>query len=828
MRKSSNILDLPPYVDMEEKNPLFEKSLKEALIHHYDNNSYYKKFCEKKDFNPRKFRGNYSKIPYIQVNTFKSLEKELISVESKDIKTKVSSSATSGIPSKIFLDTETVKRQALAMAKVMSNFIGKEKKEFLILDIEPIKENIEILGARMAALRGYLNFSKSSTYFVNVNENRSLEFASNEFVKKIKSLDPKKPIILFGFTYVVYEYLIKFLKSEGAKISLPKGSILLHIGGWKKLEDEKIPKEKFNKTLSKALGINVKDIIDVYGFTEQMGINYPDCKCGCGYKPIPSYSKVIVRDPKTHEVLENGQPGLLQFISPIAKSYPGNSILTDDIGLIEPSKKVCSEKKCELKFDGDMLKIIGRAKKAEIRGCGDVMGEKIISNNIDQANFSSEESLKVFFHKHKIGKLKKSSEILQQIISANKSAKEWMNSQSVDDLIGLIDLVRHKWMEPNFKLANFEKQGLSFLHSWCSRENLENILNISCQNSSNELDIPVKSPSNPIKYLYGVPKGTVVHWLSGNVPVLGMLVLVQSIISKNTNLLKASSDYSDAIPILLESFSDEVYVSPGGTKINGNDLLKSISIIYYNRDEISLAKQLSAAADVRVGWGSADAVTHVSSLPKKWNTEDLIFGPKLSCMVLSSEAFKTGRIQRRIIRRASVDCSAFDQTACASPHTIFIEKNKNISLIEFAELLNEEMYKTNIRNPAAKKDKDLYAYIQNVRSEYDYKGDYLGDDDLDFTILMDDESGLAKPHYGRVITLREVESIFDVLNFIDSDIQTIGFYSEGKKKIDFAKKALDAGVERLPDVGFMTNFDNPWDGYIAMHKFIRWGSIGGP
>lgn len=823
MKKYSNILDLSPYVNMEEKNPVFDKSLKEVLIHHYDNNRHYKKFCEKKDFNPRKFRGNYSDIPYIQVNTFKSLEKELISVKPEDIKTKVSSSATSGVPSKIFLDTETVKRQALAMAKVMSNFIGKEKKEFLILDIEPIKENIDILGARMAALRGYLNFSKSSSYFVNVNKNKNLEFASKEFIKKIDSLNPKEPIILFGFTYVVYEYLIKFLKSERVKISLPKGSILLHIGGWKKLEDEKIPKEKFNKTLSKALDINIEDIIDVYGFTEQMGINYPDCKCNCGFKPIPSYSKVIVRDPETHEVLENGKAGLLQFISPIAKSYPGNSILTDDIGLIESSNK-----ECKLKFDGDMLKIIGRAKKAEIRGCGDVMGEKIISHNIDQINVLGEESLKVFFHKHKIDKSKKSSETLKQIISENNSAKEWINSQSVDDLIGLIDHVRHKWMEPNFKLANFEKQGLSFLYNWCSRENLEKILNTSCQYSLNELDIPVKNPSNPTKYLYGIPKGTVVHWLSGNVPVLGMLVLVQSIISKNTNLLKASSDYSDAIPILLESFSDEVYNSPGGAQIKGNDLLRSISIIYYNRNEFSLAKQLSAAADVRVGWGGADAVTHVSSLPKKWNTEDLIFGPKLSCMVLSSEAFKSRRIQRRIVRRAAVDCSSFDQTACASPHTIFIEKNNNTSLVEFAELLNQEMIKTNIRNPAAKKDKDLFAYIQNVRSEYDYKGDYLGDDNLDFTILIDDESGLAKPHYGRVITLREVDSIFDVLNFVDSDIQTIGFYSEGKKKIDFAKQALDAGVERLPDVGFMTNFDNPWDGYFAMHKFIRWGSIGGP
>ena len=33
------------------------------------------------------------------------------------------------------------------------------------------------------------------------------------------------------------------------------------------------------------------------------------------------------------------------------------------------------------------------------------------------------------------------------------------------------------------------------------------------------------------------PRGIITHWLAGNVPILGMISLIQGIITKNTNLL---------------------------------------------------------------------------------------------------------------------------------------------------------------------------------------------------------------------------------------------------------------------------------------------------
>ena len=44
--------------------------------------------------------------------------------------------------------------------------------------------------------------------------------------------------------------------------------------------------ELFNvDQVTKVFGIETSDIIDIYGFTEQMGLNYPDCSAG--WKHVP-------------------------------------------------------------------------------------------------------------------------------------------------------------------------------------------------------------------------------------------------------------------------------------------------------------------------------------------------------------------------------------------------------------------------------------------------------------------------------------------------------------------------------------------------------------
>ena len=66
----------------------------------------------------------------------------------------------------------------------------------------------------------------------------------------------------------MYHTVHKQLSEDNKVYKLPKGSKIIHIGGWKKLESEKVSKQKFNNDLSKLFGIQNKDVVD-NGFTEQ-------------------------------------------------------------------------------------------------------------------------------------------------------------------------------------------------------------------------------------------------------------------------------------------------------------------------------------------------------------------------------------------------------------------------------------------------------------------------------------------------------------------------------------------------------------------------------
>ena len=90
-----------------------------------------------------------------------------------------------------------------------------------------------------------------------------------------------------------------------------------------------------------VFGVKNENILDVYGFTEQLGTVY--ISRGNGMKEIPKISKVIVRDPYTLEVLKDNKEGLLQFLNPIPYSYPGLSVLTDDLGIKKVGEYICSK-----------------------------------------------------------------------------------------------------------------------------------------------------------------------------------------------------------------------------------------------------------------------------------------------------------------------------------------------------------------------------------------------------------------------------------------------------------------------------------------------------
>ena len=136
---------------------------------------------------------------------------------------------------------------------------------------------------------------------------------------------------------------------------------MLHGGGWKKLEKEKISNKIFKKKLSEK--IKIKNIYNYYGLVEQTGSIFIECK-KCGYFVTSSFSDILIRDKKFN-IVKNGEKGLIQLLSLLPTSYPGHNILTEDIG------EIINEEHCKCDIKSKHFVVHGRAKEAEIRGCSD-------------------------------------------------------------------------------------------------------------------------------------------------------------------------------------------------------------------------------------------------------------------------------------------------------------------------------------------------------------------------------------------------------------------------------------------------------------------------
>lgn len=814
--KTEELLERAPYDGSGESNDLFMAALQEEVIYHYEHNGMYRRFCGRKGFDPHEPFA-IEALPPVSVSVFKELGFQLSSVPQEDLSLTLQSSATSGVPSTIVLDKTTAKRQGRAMVKVVGEFIGKERKPFLIMDIDPRSSSRKLLGARFAAVTGYLKFASKAGYFLKADDRGLFYFDVDGIRAFLDELPPDQPVVVFGFTYILYQNVLASIIKSGKKLQLPKGSKIIHIGGWKKLEAEKIGKQQFNGQLSSCFGTDPADVIDIYGFTEQMGLNYPDCPCGC--KHASSYAKVLARDTVTRKLLPPGEEGLLEFITPVPHSYPGNAVLTDDIGVLEESP-------CPYGRPGQRFRIVGRLKKAEIRGCGDILSSKLAFNVKKTAEDAEDKKLEIQYFKGQV-ESGDSKQQLQSIVRQLEERNGWLHEQPIEALAGLIGNVAKRWLAgPKYQIL--KDKGLLFLSQWCGERHLLQVAKEGLRGNIHYADKFQPFADSDKHFLKANPRGLVCHWMAGNVQILGMFALVQCILAKNTNLVKVAAKDGGVFAMLMSAFEGAEYTTSEGYTIKGDDLIKTVAVVYFSRHATELGEMMSMAAKVRIAWGGKEAVEAVAWYPSAIGCETVIFGPKLSYAVIAREALSSEQEAKKLARKVSVDVSVFDQAGCASPHNLYIEKGGEISPERFCEILAETFPKTEVQIPKPTVSPEQVSAIHSARGIYDFKGKAWGSDTMSWTILYSENNELCKPVYSRVLMVHPVSHINDALQHIEEYIQTIGIAAPGDKAVDFAGKAAAAGVARCPQIGRMLNFEMPWDGIFLIDRLVRWNTLGGP
>ncbi|MCU7554995.1 acyl-protein synthetase [Alteromonas sp. ASW11-19] len=294
-----------------------------------------------------------SELPFVAVRLFKLLNLKSVS-EDKVTKCLLSSGTTGSTPSKVYLDAVTSRWQSKALVKIMQQFLGKQRLPMLIIDSPP-QTSDGSLNARAAGIQGLGLFGRHHTYALNSDMSINWK-AIEQFSAKFANV----PTLIFGFTFMVWQHFILELQRTGKQVNLPQGH-LFHSGGWKKLAAQEVDNTTFKQVVKRTVGIS--QVTNFYGMAEQVGSVFMECERGFLHAPVTA--DIIIRNPYNFKVCARGERGLVQVLSVLPYSYPGFSILTEDLGTLRGTDD------CQCGRKGNYFTLHGRLPKVEIRGCSD-------------------------------------------------------------------------------------------------------------------------------------------------------------------------------------------------------------------------------------------------------------------------------------------------------------------------------------------------------------------------------------------------------------------------------------------------------------------------
>ena len=302
--------------------------------------------------------GRLADLPWLHVGLFKHIEFRTTGEGIRHERTLKSSATSSGAPSLVTLDRASSELQSASTLAIFRDFIGEGTRPLLVLDSSRSLLTRGEVSARIAAALS-LRPLASEIHFL-------LEDAADPGSMKWDTLEEQlagqEELLVYGFTWVLWlAWGAAEMPGHIRDLLAGKRIHFVHSGGWKKLDAIRVDRQTFDNRLLAGLHPDSR-VIDFYGLVEQVGIVYPLCEAG--FRHVPSWADVLVRDPWTLEPLV-GESGQLQLMNTLARGAPYHNVLTEDLGRIVAGDCSCGRL-------GTRFELLGRVPQAEVRGCANV------------------------------------------------------------------------------------------------------------------------------------------------------------------------------------------------------------------------------------------------------------------------------------------------------------------------------------------------------------------------------------------------------------------------------------------------------------------------
>lgn len=359
MRESGKLFGWTDPYDLAGSRDTFAAAMAENTAFQMASCPDYARILRERGFDIERLKaGDLAHLPPIPTLYFK--HHALLSMPDRKMPIKATSSGTSGNKSRIGFDAGSLWR-GLRMVIRQTRYhhlLSPVPCHYFVLGYQPHRSNqtaFSMTGYGFtffapAASRTYALVYRSGGYELDLNAMKK---------KLLRCAQGNLPIRTIGFPSYTY-LLLSRMEAEGIHLQMPKGSKITMGGGWKQFEGQKVEKEELYRLAQSVLGIGEENCVEFFGAVEHP-ILYTTCPCH--HFHVPVYARVIIRHPDTLEPVPNGTPGLVNLLTPMAKSMPILSVMTDDLGVLHDPDT------CPCGIQSPWLEILGRVGVRDITTC---------------------------------------------------------------------------------------------------------------------------------------------------------------------------------------------------------------------------------------------------------------------------------------------------------------------------------------------------------------------------------------------------------------------------------------------------------------------------
>ncbi|MDX9791505.1 MAG: acyl-CoA reductase, partial [Candidatus Kapabacteria bacterium] len=325
-------------------------------------------------------------------------------------------------------------------------------------------------------------------------------------------------------------------------------------------------------------------------------------------------------------------------------------------------------------------------------------------------------------------------------------------------------------------------------------------------------------------YFRAVPWGIMSHVSAGNVFVGAVDTLIQGIITKNVNIMKMSGNDPIYPLIFAEALSQAD---------NENLISDTFALLPFRGGDKEVESVVKAESDCIIVYGGEEAIKAYRD-GLGFHTKVIEYGPKYSLVLIDGkELHKRGTSD--VADLVAKDFTMWEQSACSSPHTVFITEG---AAYEFANVLANKLSEWAKKIPHSKIPYQEMVEITKSR-ELARVEEALGNvklfmpsnEDQSWTVIYQKECKfMISPHHrtAYVIAVPDFDEAVKAITPFGQFIQSVSIVADDEKTFMLAEKTAEIGADRITEAGMMSarKHGTPHDGTRGTLELVRWVSLG--